>query len=400
MKLSICIPTRNRARYLRSLLERLSGEISDLPFDCEILVGDNASSDETPEVIASMADKLPLRGFRRDEDLGAANLAALFRAARGEYLLYLADDDILLMPGLVSAIAALDRSPRSVALYAPWALIDLYRGTNRGQFYSQTTDVVIPRRGYASLLAHVLNHFVFSEISILRRDLLPKLDFLRSGIAFWAFTVPCHLLENGDLIYAAEPFYGSVTCHDADDDRVQFGNLEAENGWDTYRGGLEYMHGLALQHGGLVSRETVAKAIDRLIVSRMQVALRLRVAAGRNPIESYVLAARLRGLGADTGFSLTFDQLRIAAAIYHLAVELPSSTGATRIALLGEVNDSLFKTIQEKATVEVTVLSDPDGVLADDIVLQLGSDPDGKLQFPMERARLALLEADLMQRFP
>ena len=46
--LSICVPTFNRARYLECLLEDLASKIGELGCSYELLIGDNASEDETP----------------------------------------------------------------------------------------------------------------------------------------------------------------------------------------------------------------------------------------------------------------------------------------------------------------------------------------------------------------
>ncbi|WP_333693851.1 glycosyltransferase, partial [Phaeobacter italicus] len=54
IKLSICIPTFNRASYLRTLLASLAEDLHQLPWPVEVIVSDNASPDETAEVVAAM----------------------------------------------------------------------------------------------------------------------------------------------------------------------------------------------------------------------------------------------------------------------------------------------------------------------------------------------------------
>ena len=46
--LTIGIPTYNRAKFLRRLLEQLRTELAGLDGQVEVLVSDNASTDDTP----------------------------------------------------------------------------------------------------------------------------------------------------------------------------------------------------------------------------------------------------------------------------------------------------------------------------------------------------------------
>ena len=52
--LSICVPTYNRSRYLASLLEGLVAQIGDFPHPFELVISDNASTDDTPAVVCAL----------------------------------------------------------------------------------------------------------------------------------------------------------------------------------------------------------------------------------------------------------------------------------------------------------------------------------------------------------
>ena len=89
--LSICVPTFNRARYLECLLQDLTDQIMDLGYSYEILIGDNASEDDTADVVARFGDQLAIRYIKRPENVGSYhNLSQLFDVARGRYVVYLA----------------------------------------------------------------------------------------------------------------------------------------------------------------------------------------------------------------------------------------------------------------------------------------------------------------------
>jgi len=121
---SIVLATHNRASLLPLALDSaLDQQYENL----EVLVMDDGSTDETPEVLAGYARRLPRERFRfeRHANIGQARtLNRGYKLARGELLGYLSDDD-LLAPELVPAlVAALSKRPDAVAVYPGYRLID------------------------------------------------------------------------------------------------------------------------------------------------------------------------------------------------------------------------------------------------------------------------------------
>lgn len=109
--LTIAIPTWNRARYLALNLVQLSSSGRDCLKCIEILICDNASSDDTENVIArSIASNLPIRNIRNKKNIGSdCNIAQCFNLAKGHYVMILGDDD-LLVDGALPVILGLLRS--------------------------------------------------------------------------------------------------------------------------------------------------------------------------------------------------------------------------------------------------------------------------------------------------
>ena len=400
IKLSICIPTYNRARFLATLLAALEKDVAALPFACEVIVSDNASSDETSQVVKAAEGRLPLTYMRQSENVGAlSNIQRVMRAAKGTYAVYLADDDRLHADGIISAIALLDKSPQASALYAPWKRYDLHTDRDLGLFYNQPKTVTIPQKNYAQMLTHILDHKVFSEISIVRTEVVKTLNPQANDLAFWAFTMPCEYLGTGDVIYAADPFYISVCRHFEGDNRDQLGNLEVQSAWDKYRGGLEYMLGLAREHGGLKDPVATEKKILRIVLERMLVALRLRVNSGGDPIETYALAARLRGLGLVKALPIPMEQIRLAAAIKFICVVLPDLLGAKAVAIIGECPEATLKALSDIAKVPVRRVMQADDFEENDVAFNLGTGDDPLHIAAKARALACMTETELMQKF-
>ncbi|MBU6441162.1 MAG: glycosyltransferase [Betaproteobacteria bacterium] len=110
LTLTIGIPTWNRAETLRDCVERIAPQVAPLAGQVEILVADNASPDETPEVLASLAARHPfLRFVRNASNVGAdGNYIRLLEAARGRYLWLFGDDDFIGDDAVMHVLEAID----------------------------------------------------------------------------------------------------------------------------------------------------------------------------------------------------------------------------------------------------------------------------------------------------
>jgi glycosyltransferase involved in cell wall biosynthesis len=114
--LTIGVPTRGRARRLERLLRALEAQREA---GVHVLVSDNASPDETAEVIAAFPWA---ESHRQPEDVGAVENARWVCAnARGQYVWLFGDDDVP-APGAVAEVLGLlrDRRPRWLHLPHSW----------------------------------------------------------------------------------------------------------------------------------------------------------------------------------------------------------------------------------------------------------------------------------------
>jgi len=88
-KLSICIPTFNRAEILEGLLHKLIYEMKYLEKEVEICISDNASTDETHNVIKSIIrnhKSISLKYKKNDNNLGFdKNCELALRMGEGQY---------------------------------------------------------------------------------------------------------------------------------------------------------------------------------------------------------------------------------------------------------------------------------------------------------------------------
>ena len=120
-RVSVCIPTRNQAGYLEAAVQSALEQDVD---GMEVLVHDDASSDETAEVLAGFADAR-LRVLRHPEVLGvAANRNSCVERARGRAIAWLDSDDVYLPGSLAERLSVLADNPQVGLVHGGFDLID------------------------------------------------------------------------------------------------------------------------------------------------------------------------------------------------------------------------------------------------------------------------------------
>src|SRR5207302_689224 len=112
--ISVLLPVRDGARYLR---EALASVLAQTLADFELLVVDDGSEDETPAILAGVADGR-LRAIRQDRLGLVAALNRGIEEARAPLLARMDADDVSLPERLERQAAYLDARPE-VALVVP-----------------------------------------------------------------------------------------------------------------------------------------------------------------------------------------------------------------------------------------------------------------------------------------
>lgn len=101
-KLSICIPTYNRAHTLKYTLDSICQQIVGFENEIEICISNNASIDDTELVVMAYKERLPIKYHKMKENVyGLQNLnQTIEHMAQGDYVLMIGDDDIFINDGI------------------------------------------------------------------------------------------------------------------------------------------------------------------------------------------------------------------------------------------------------------------------------------------------------------
>lgn len=125
MKLTVCVPTYNRAGHLANCLESIRIARERAGGEVQICVSDNASTDATPTVVAAAAKKMGIDYRRNETNLGAAkNFLKAVELARGEFVWLVGDDDLLRPDALETALRLLAANPAADYFFVNASRVD------------------------------------------------------------------------------------------------------------------------------------------------------------------------------------------------------------------------------------------------------------------------------------
>jgi len=199
-KVSVCIPTYNYGHFIG---EAVASVLRQSLQDFEIIITDNASQDDTEQIVAQLCEGEPrIRYLRNAENLGmVANWNRCLDLATGEYVKYLCADDIL-QPECLKQLAGLLDAHQEASLVASARGVISDGTTTSYLSYSDKPEVVpgpecIRRMLIGGNLVGEPTAVMFRR-SAARRGFRSDLQQL-TDMEFW-----CHLLEQGAFAFTPD----------------------------------------------------------------------------------------------------------------------------------------------------------------------------------------------------
>ncbi|WNC85999.1 glycosyltransferase family 2 protein [Thermosynechococcus sp. QKsg1] len=172
-KVSIGMPVYNGAKFIREALDSLLAQTFT---DFELIISDNASTDETEAICREYAAKdKRIRYVRQAQNLGAmANFKYVLDEARGEYFMWAAHDDLWESDYLMNATSILKDISLSF-VFPSFALASIrfpIKKYIRGSIYKFIEYSDSRKRVLEFLLLHHLSHKCNIVYSLFRADFL------------------------------------------------------------------------------------------------------------------------------------------------------------------------------------------------------------------------------------
>lgn len=118
MRISICIPTYNRAAHLANCLQSIITNRARLGMDIQVCVSDNCSTDETEGVVIAAQKSMAIKYQKNPRNLGIPrNFLNVVQMADGEFAWLIGDDDLLLPDALEELSDLIERYPDTDYFY-------------------------------------------------------------------------------------------------------------------------------------------------------------------------------------------------------------------------------------------------------------------------------------------
>jgi len=200
-KVSVLVPVFNGENHLAECL----GSILAQDFaDFELLVSDDGSTDHSPQIIQEFAARdRRVRWWKNPQRRGlTGNSNCCLREARGEFIKFVHQDDKLLSPAAIRKLTdALDKHPQASLAGSQQHLT----GTDsRPRIFSKRSGCF---EGYKMIVASLEqnNNLIGQPTLTLFRRQQAQRGFDEQFTGFMDFEMWCHLLEQGDFAYVAEP---------------------------------------------------------------------------------------------------------------------------------------------------------------------------------------------------
>lgn len=205
--LSIAIPTYNRRDLLEFCLDRHSEGFKRFDFPYEIVISDNCSTDSTCEMVSSkIIDNPNIRLFKRDDSDAISNFINAIRKCRGDFIVYLADDDAIYTDVLSSYVHAMQHDGKIAGIYTDWIAYDDISGQELHRYFGIDRSVRFEPEQTGEMLDFLFAHMILPEIGIWRRE-----AFLNSRCTtkrqypfhMWLY----NLARTGSIVFSNIPFY-------------------------------------------------------------------------------------------------------------------------------------------------------------------------------------------------
>jgi glycosyltransferase involved in cell wall biosynthesis len=171
-RLSVGLPVYNGQNYLAEALGSLLAQTYQ---DFELIISDNASTDDTEAICRRYAAAdARIRYIRQPRNIGAApNHDVLVREARGEFFKWASHDDLYGPELLARCVEYLDAHPEVVLCHADMVYIDQAGKVMHGYEYRIATDSLDPAERFRSLL---LTDGGDDEYGVIRMSVLGRVN--------------------------------------------------------------------------------------------------------------------------------------------------------------------------------------------------------------------------------
>lgn len=181
-KVSIGLPVFNGADFVGDAIKSIRAQTFA---DFELIICDNASTDDTEEICRShAAEDDRIRYIRHSENLGAsANFSHVFNESRGQYFKWHGHDDMLEPEYLEKLVKVLDEDEECVLVFPRSVMVDSENQESWCFLEYLACDSAKPEHRLAAWLAPWKDDFTNPVFGLVRRDVMATTELLAPYLA-------------------------------------------------------------------------------------------------------------------------------------------------------------------------------------------------------------------------
>ena len=164
--LTIAIPTYNRSRFLQELLSSIADDVAQED-SIEVLISDNASTDDTASVVEEFSRLRTVASIRNVENIGPdANFVQCLQRASGKYVWIIGDDDVIAPNGVRVLASLLSRADYDLVYITSYPLSSSGGDAGQIQAIEFTDAAAFAKRVniyFSFISGNIINRQRFSE---------------------------------------------------------------------------------------------------------------------------------------------------------------------------------------------------------------------------------------------
>jgi glycosyltransferase involved in cell wall biosynthesis len=272
MKVSVLMPTYNHELFIEQAIESFLQQKCN--FDCELLIGDDKSKDNTLQIAQSYSNKYPekIKLIEQPENIGLVrNYKSLIDIAKGEYLAVLESDDYWTDEyKLQTQVDYLDNNPDCGISFTRWERLSnnkLSLQPDESRKHSKYKNSL-----YESFL--LWKNKVRATTVCFRKDLFDKYcnldDYIAEGFQTIDYPVFVSIIRHSNIHYLA---YSTAVY------RILKTSISHNHSWQK---ALQYQDGISEMRAYVISKYGKGKLSDFEIANReVYLKFRLSISYGK-----------------------------------------------------------------------------------------------------------------------
>ncbi len=214
---SVCLPTYNNASYIK---EAIQSAINQNINAMEIIVSDNASTDNTKEIVTNISSPL-IRYNRNNENIGmCANFRKALSLAKGRYVLFLSGDDMISDNRLCVLINALESQNNAVFAFGNTEYIGGRLGRSNYKLDRCSEGRVLTVKSLRDV-----KNYVFLVSALFKREAASEVMIEDMVFFDWLFWL--RLAMKGNVVFC-DDVVGLHRYHDRNETKLSAGGIKKE----------------------------------------------------------------------------------------------------------------------------------------------------------------------------